>query len=151
MAFRPTSFSLGGGWQSKGRCASQEQIRELQRLLGKKILETEVLKEALEIATESKEAARRSVIADMPPYGYARVWAILRREAIAERRPPANRKRIYRVMRAHGLLLQRHAGGREERRHDRTCTGARTASRSPATMPRKSVSPSPLIAAIERP
>jgi putative transposase len=58
------------------------------------------------------------VIANMPSYGYARVWAILRREAIAEGRGPANRKRIYRVMRAHGLLLQRHAGGHEERRHD---------------------------------
>jgi putative transposase len=60
----------------------------------------------------------KAVIADMPSYGHARVWAILRREAIAEGRAPANRKRIYRVMRAHGLLLQRHAGGREERRHD---------------------------------
>jgi transposase InsO family protein len=47
-----------------------------------------------------------------------RVWGILRREAIAEGCAPANRKRIYRVMRAHGLLLQRHAGGDEERRHD---------------------------------
>jgi transposase len=34
--------------------ANQEQIRELQRLLGKKTLEAEILKEALEIATESK-------------------------------------------------------------------------------------------------
>lgn len=30
---------------------------------------------------------------------------------------PANHKRIYRVMKVHGLLLDRHAGGRE-RRHD---------------------------------
>ena len=34
--------------------AQQEQIRELQRLLGKKTLETEILKEALEVATDSK-------------------------------------------------------------------------------------------------
>jgi putative transposase len=60
----------------------------------------------------------KAVIADMPSYGYARVWATLRREAIAEGRAPANRKRVYRVMRAYGLLLRRHAGGREERRHD---------------------------------
>src|SRR5215218_4689817 len=33
-------------------------------------------------------------------------------------RPRPNHKRIYRVMKAHGLLLQRHAGGAEERRHD---------------------------------
>ena len=41
--------------------ASQEQIRELQRLLGKKTLETEILKEALEIATESKKRTLRSL------------------------------------------------------------------------------------------
>lgn len=29
-----------------------------------------------------------------------------------------NRKRVYRVMRIHGLLLLRHAGGADERRHD---------------------------------
>ncbi len=60
----------------------------------------------------------KAVIAAMPSYGYARVWAVLRRQAIAERRTPINRKRVYRVMRVHGLLLQRHAGGRGERRHD---------------------------------
>ena len=31
---------------------------------------------------------------------------------------PTNHKRIYRVMKVHGLLLQRHAGGVDERRHD---------------------------------
>lgn len=31
---------------------------------------------------------------------------------------PPNHKRGYRVMKAHGLLLQRHAGGAEARRHD---------------------------------
>ena len=41
--------------------ASQEQIRELQRLLGKKTLEAEILKEALEIATESKKRTLRSL------------------------------------------------------------------------------------------
>lgn len=60
----------------------------------------------------------KAVIADMPSYGYARVWAVLRRQTAARGHAPANRKRVYRVMRAHGLLLQRHAGGRGERRHD---------------------------------
>ena len=60
----------------------------------------------------------RAVIDDMPSYGYARVWAVLRRQARAEGRRSVNRKRVYRVMRAHGLLLHRHAGGRDERRHD---------------------------------
>lgn len=59
----------------------------------------------------------RAVITDLPTYGYRRVHAILRRRALAEGRQPANHKRVYRVMKEHGLLLQRHAGG-VERRHD---------------------------------
>jgi hypothetical protein len=38
----------------------------------------------------------RTVIADLPSYGYARVWAVLRRRAVVEGRQPANRKRVYR-------------------------------------------------------
>ena len=60
----------------------------------------------------------KEVIADMPSYGYARVWAVLRRQAIAEGLKPVNRKRVYRVMHVHELLLRRHAGSHEERRHD---------------------------------
>jgi transposase len=36
----------------------QSQVRELQRLLGKKTLEAEILKEALEHATGSKKQLR---------------------------------------------------------------------------------------------
>src|ERR1700758_1387651 len=53
----------------------------------------------------------------MPSYGYMRVWAVLRRRALAEGQASVNRKRVYRVMKVHGLLLQRHVGG-VERRHD---------------------------------
>jgi putative transposase len=60
----------------------------------------------------------KAAIADMPSYGYARVWAVLRRDGISEDRAPVNCKRVYRVMRAHGLLLSRHAGVADERRHD---------------------------------
>lgn len=60
----------------------------------------------------------KAVIAAMPTYGYRRVWAVLRRAAEAQGFQPTNHKRIYRVMKIHGLLLQRHAGGVEERRHD---------------------------------
>ena len=67
---------------------------------------------------EALLAEIKTVIGDMPSYGYARVWATLRRQARAEGRVPANRKRVYRVMKVHGLLLQRHAGGVEDRRHD---------------------------------
>ena len=42
-------------------CTQQEQIRELQRLLGKKTLENEILKEALDMATESKKRTLRSL------------------------------------------------------------------------------------------
>ena len=41
--------------------AQQEQIRELQRLLGKKTLEAEILKEALDVAASSKKAMLRSL------------------------------------------------------------------------------------------
>ena len=45
------------------------------------------------------------------------VHAILKRRALAAGLKPANHKRVYRVMKVHGLLLNRHAGG-VERRHD---------------------------------
>ena len=60
----------------------------------------------------------KAVIGEMPTYGYRRVWAVLRRAALAQGLQPPNHKRVYRVMKAHGLLLQRHAGGIGERRHD---------------------------------
>jgi putative transposase len=66
---------------------------------------------------EALVAEVTAVIADLPTYGYRRVHAILRRKALAEGRQPPNHKRVYRVMKEHGLLLQRHAGGVEQR-HD---------------------------------
>jgi putative transposase len=67
---------------------------------------------------EDLVAEIKAVIADLPTYGYRRVHAILRRRARADGRPAPNHKRVYRVMKVHDLLLQRHAGGMEERRHD---------------------------------
>src|ERR1700745_1043678 len=49
--------------------ALQSQIRELHRLLGKKTLEVEILKEALEHATGSKKQLR---LAALPPKGASR-------------------------------------------------------------------------------
>lgn len=63
-------------------------------------------------------AAIRTVIVDMPTYGYRRVHAILRRQARATGTAPPNHKRVYRVMKAHGLLLQRSSGRDDGRRHD---------------------------------
>ena len=46
-------------------------------------------------------------MAELPSYGYRRVWALLRRQSEATRQPVVNAKRVYRVMREHGLLLER--------------------------------------------
>ncbi len=62
-------------------------------------------------------ASIKAVIAALPTYGYRRVNAILKRQALAAGRKPSNHKRVYRVMKVHGLLLNRHASG-AERRHD---------------------------------
>lgn len=59
-----------------------------------------------------------AIITDMPTYGYRRVHAVLRRNAKAENRSWSNPKRVYRVMKAHNLLLQRHTGTHENRKHD---------------------------------
>jgi putative transposase len=66
---------------------------------------------------EELVAEIKVVIGELPTYGYRRVHAILKRQALALGRKPPNHKRVYRVMKAHGLLLDRHAGG-VERRHD---------------------------------
>jgi len=61
----------------------------------------------------------RGLVADLPTYGYRRVWALLRRSRDAQAQPRVNAKRVYRVMRTHGLLLERrprHA--QSARRHD---------------------------------
>src|SRR5215217_5779878 len=62
--------------------------------------------------------AIKAIIGSLPTYGYRRVHALLVRQAREQGQAPPNHKRVYRVMKAHGLLLQRHAGGAEERRHD---------------------------------
>jgi putative transposase len=46
------------------------------------------------------------VVHERPTYGYRRVTAMLRKRL----NRPVNHKRVYRLMRANGLLLQRHTG-----------------------------------------
>ena len=60
----------------------------------------------------------RLLVADLPTYGYRRVHALLRRQAEKTGRAAPNPKRVYRVMKVHGLLLQRDGEHRQERRHD---------------------------------
>jgi len=59
----------------------------------------------------------KAVIAELPTCGYRRVHAILKRQALAAGLKPPNHKRVFRVMKVHGLLLDCHVGG-VERRHD---------------------------------
>ncbi len=60
----------------------------------------------------------KAIIGDAPTYGYRRVHAILRREDQAEGRSWPNQKRVYRVMKAHGMLLNGSSEKTTERRHD---------------------------------
>ncbi len=139
--------------------AAIKQIRELQRLLGKKTMENEILKEAVEYGRAKKWIAHAPLLpggrrlsavsqalnvsraqlsirvhrkpgwqdgrhhrqhddaallgrimetmAELLSYGYRRVWALLRRQSETTRQPVVDAKRVYRVMRDHGLLLER--------------------------------------------
>jgi putative transposase len=60
----------------------------------------------------------RRLVDQRPTYGYRRIAALLKRERRAADQEPVNAKRVYRLMRKHGLLLQRHTGRRHPREHD---------------------------------
>jgi putative transposase len=149
--------------------ALQQQVRELQRLLGKKTLENEILREALDLVQPKKTAVARALararrhavktladalgvarsnlafpasvaapacrgrppkpetellaeikqtIAGQPTYGYRRVHALIRRRRQQQGGTAVNVKRVYRIMKAHRLLLERCTGNGKERRHD---------------------------------
>lgn len=53
-----------------------------------------------------------------PTYGYRRIAALLKRERRSAGQAPVNAKRVYRLMKRHGLLLARHTGRRRPREHD---------------------------------
>jgi transposase InsO family protein len=149
--------------------ALQSQVRELQRLLGKKTLENEILREALDQAQPKKAVARaladagryavktiadalgvarsnlavqanaamparrrgrpakpeaellaeiKQIIVGQPSYGYRRVHALVRRRRREEGGAAVNVKRVYRIRKAYGLLLERRTGTGGERQHD---------------------------------
>lgn len=56
--------------------------------------------------------------AELPTYGYRRVWALLRDESQQEGLPMVNAKRVYRVMRDNHLLLERKGVPKEQRSHN---------------------------------
>ena len=51
-------------------------------------------------------------------YGYRRICALLNRRLQGEGFARVNHKRVYRIMKLHGLLLARHTGKRPDRPHD---------------------------------
>jgi transposase InsO family protein len=59
----------------------------------------------------------RRITDDRPTYGYRRVTALLNRQLMRENRPRVNAKRVYRLMKINGLLLQRYTG-RPARLHE---------------------------------
>ena len=52
----------------------------------------------------------REITDDRPTYGYRRVIAVMNRKLAEKGQPRTNHKRIYRIMRISGLLLQKHTG-----------------------------------------
>jgi putative transposase len=60
----------------------------------------------------------RRFVDERPTYGYRRIAALLKRERRSSGLPPVNTKRVYRLMKKHGLLLERHTGHRRAREHD---------------------------------
>ena len=60
----------------------------------------------------------RRFVDERPTYGYRRIAALLKRERRADSMAPVNAKRVYRLMKRHGLLLARHTGRRRPREHD---------------------------------
>ena len=83
--------------QVKGMCARRgPQVREGD----------------LELAVEI-----RRLVDERPTYGYRRITALLRRERSGDE-AMVNHKRIYRLMKKHGLLLAKHTGHRRQQAHD---------------------------------
>jgi putative transposase len=53
----------------------------------------------------------REIVDERPTYGYPRTTAMLNRRLRGLGRARVNHKRVYRIMRRNGLLLERHVGG----------------------------------------
>ena len=52
----------------------------------------------------------REIVDERPTYGYPRTTAILNRRLQVMGRVRVNRKRVYRIMKRNGLLLERYIG-----------------------------------------
>jgi len=58
------------------------------------------------------------LVAKRPTYGYRRITAVLNRKLRTDGLVPVNHKRVYRIMKAHNLLLARKYTERPEQTHD---------------------------------
>ena len=74
----------------------------------------------------------RQLVDQRPTYGYRRIAALLKRERRSAGQEPVNAKRVYRLMRKHGLL-ERHA-----RNADDGCSDYFSIESSRSTRPRSS-------------
>ena len=97
---------------------------------------------------EELVAQIKAAIAELPTYGYRRVHAILKRQALAAGLKPPNHKRVYRVMKAmafcsSAMPVVPSAGMTAASRSMNVIgAGVPMASRSAATMARECGSPS---------
>ena len=57
------------------------------------------------------------IMGERPTYGYRRMHALLNKKLRGLGLQPVNHKRVYRIMRLHGLLLTRHTGARPSLAH----------------------------------
>ena len=60
----------------------------------------------------------RRLVDARPTYGYRRITALLNRDLAAEGLAAADPKRVHRLMKVHGLSLEKHSGQRPGRSHD---------------------------------
>jgi putative transposase len=58
------------------------------------------------------------LVDERPTYGYRRITALANRTLAADGKAAANHKRVFRIMKREGFLLQRHTGRRKGRLHD---------------------------------
>lgn len=59
-----------------------------------------------------------ALVGARPTYGYRRIGAVLNRQLRLKGLAPVNHKRVYRIMKAHDLLLARKYSERPEHVHD---------------------------------
>ena len=69
------------------------------------------------------------VMAELPSYGYRRVWTLLRRQSEVTRQSVVNAKRVYRAMLDHGLLLERKPAAALTQRAHKGCVAVKERSR----------------------